>query len=190
MRAGLATCQDAKVQGDSAGERPLAFDVRAIRADEWDRLRSIRLEALKDSPDAFITKHEEALADPQSRWEELAARGAAGDGQTTIIAVRGRDTVAMAVGLWDPDRSGTVMPVVAVFVSPRVRRQGVGARVMRSVHDWGRSKGATAASLWVVDSNTAARGFYEGIGYKATLDRHEISVPPVRWETRMVLTLR
>lgn len=60
---------------------------------------------------------------------------------------------------------------------------------MEGVEGWARSKGVGLTSLWVVDGNDAARRFYEQLGYAATLDRQKISVPPVRWETRLVKDL-
>ena len=166
------------------------LEVRAIRPDEWRLLRSIRLEALENSPEAYITTYEEASAFPDGLWSDRAQKGSAGDSQLTVLAIDGRVAVGLAVGLWDPDRSGDVMPVVSVYVSSGVRGRGVGTQVMEVVHDWGRSKGASASSLWVVDDNVGARSFYERLGYRATLDRHCITVPPIRWETRMILDLR
>ena len=168
----------------------MSYTVRTVRSDEWERLRSIRLEALADAPEAFITTLAEATAFADDLWIERARAGAAGDTQVTVIAVSEADTVGLAVGLWDPERSGSVMPVVSVFVAPRARRCGLGSAMMDAVHAWGRGKGATSSSLWVVDGNDSARRFYEGLGYRRTLDRHRITVPPVRWETRMTLQLR
>lgn len=175
--------------GDGQAAAGGSIEVRAVQIGEWQRLRSIRLEALADSPEAFITTHAEASDFPQDLWEGRVAKGAAGESQITVIGIDGDDTVAMAVGLWDPGRSGSVMPVVAVFVAPRVRRLGVGSLIMGALHEWGRANGAIGASLWVVDGNDTASRFYKRLGYRPTLDRHKITVPPVRWETRLVKPL-
>ena len=160
--------------------------VRPIESHEWQRLRSVRCEALVDTPTAFITTIDEAKALPDAVWIDLAEAGSRGEDQTTWIAVDGADTVGMAVGLLRTDARPGVVPIVSVFVSPRARRTGTGRRLMNGVEDWARSKEAKLTSLWVVDGNDPARRFYEGLGYVATLDRQKISVPPVRWETRLV----
>ena len=159
--------------------------VRRITVDDWRRLRQIRIEALSNSPMAFITTADEARQDPDSLWRSRAEQGASGDGQVTMLAVAGDDAVGMAVGFRRTKRPLDVVPVVAVFVSERARRLGVGARLMAGVEEWAVSVGGRTTSLWVVDGNDGARRFYESLGYTATLDRQRITVPPVRWETRM-----
>ena len=165
------------------------YDVRPVRPDEWERLRAIRLEMLRDTPEAYITTLDEALAFPDDVWIDRAVKGAAGEDQSTLIAVDGTDTVGMAVGLLPRPFRPDVAPVVSVYVAPRARRSGVGTRLMGAVEAWAKSVGAHATSLWVVDGNDPARSFYDSLGYRATLDRQKISIPPVRWETRMVKAL-
>ena len=158
--------------------------VRRITPGDWRRLRAIRTEALADSPLAFITTLDEALDEPDTLWKDRARAGASGDEQATMIAVDGDDTVGMAVGVRRSKPPSEVVPIVAVFVSPRVRRHGVGAGLMAGVEEWAASIGGTTCSLWVVDGNDGAARFYRSLGYVPTLDRQRISKPPVRWETR------
>jgi len=169
--------------------RVTSLIVRPIEAHEWERLRAIRCEALADTPTAYITTLDEARAFPDAVWIDRARAGSSGEDQATWIAVDGDDTVGMAVGLLRPDVRPGVAPIVSVYVSPRARRTGTGRRLMEGVEGWARSKGVGLTSLWVVDGNDAARRFYEQLGYAATLDRQKISVPPVRWETRLVKDL-
>lgn len=164
-------------------------EVRQIRWHEWERLRSIRLEALNDTPDAYTETLPEAEAYPDSVWQVRATDGEVGNDQITMIAVDGHDTVGMAVGLLRPLMRSDVVPIVSVYVSGRARRSGIGFALMEGVEDWARSKDARGTSLWVVEDNTRAWRFYESLGYVATLDRQKIMVPPVRWETRMVKEL-
>lgn len=163
--------------------------VRSIAADEWRRLRSIRFEALANTPTAYITTLDKAKAFPDSVWIDRAEAGSNGADQATMIAVDGAATLGMAVGLLRPDARPGVVPIVSVYVSPQARRTGTGRRLMDGVEDWARSKSATMTSLWVVDGNDVASSFYDQLGYVATLDRQKISVPPIRWETRLVKEL-
>ncbi len=164
-------------------------EVRPIVPDEWRRLKEIRLEALAESPLAFTTTLDEAKALPDAVWHQRASGHAHGVSQVTMIGIDGSRTVGMAVGLLRDGAAADVVPIVSVFVSPLYRGQGVGRRVMEGVEDWARHHGAGASSLWVVDENHAARRFYECLGYRATLDRQKITVPPERWETRFVKVL-
>ena len=91
----------------------------------------------------------------------------------------------MAVGL-DKSRPGRrVVAIVSVYVSPGFRRRGIAGSLMGQVERWAATRGARRTSLWVVDGNEAAARFYEGRGYRRTLDRQKIRTPPVRWEARM-----
>jgi GNAT superfamily N-acetyltransferase len=169
-----------------------AIEVRRVREGDWRRLREIRLEALDDSPEAYITTLAEARRFPDSLWRDRVASGSRGDEQATMIAVEGARTVGMAIGLQRLHRSSVapgVVAIVSVYVSPDVRRRGVARRLMAAVEAWAASVGATTTSLWVVEGNDGARAFYESLGYAATLDRQRIEVPPARWETRMVKRL-
>jgi GNAT superfamily N-acetyltransferase len=164
-------------------------EVRALAPDEWGRLKAIRLEALADSPLAYTTTLDEASRFPDSVWQERASGSAHGLEQITMIGVDGRKTVAMGVGLLRRNRRHSLVAIVSVYVSPEYRRSGTGGAVMRGIEAWARRNGADATSLWVVDDNERARVFYESLGYRATLDRQRITVPPVRWETRFVKRL-
>lgn len=174
------------MDGDVIGTE---IDVRRIRPDDWRALRSIRLEALDDTPEAYITTLEEATAFPDGLWRSRARSGAAGDEQSTVLAFDASRPVGLAVGLNRMGVSPGMVAVVSVYVSPTARRRGVGRRVMGEVEAWARSIGASTASLWVVDGNDRARSFYRSIGYEPTLDRQQVTVPPVRWETRFVKDL-
>lgn len=160
------------------------IEVRRIRSDEWERIKAIRLAALAESPTAFITTVGEALEHPDEFWIERATSGAAGDTQVTVLAVQGRRTVGMAIGLRRSKPPLDVVPVVSVFVEPAVRRLGVGGELMDGVEQWATSLGAATSSLWVVEENVRAQQFYEARGYTATVDRQKIRVPPERWERR------
>ncbi len=164
------------------------LEVRRIAPEDWRMLKAVRLEALLDSPAAFITTFEEASGYPDALWVERSSE-APEDGQATYLALgRGR-CHGMAIGLDRSSSGRAIVAIVSVYVAPDVRRSGVGSALMDAVEAWARQRGAAATSLWVVDGNDGARGFYEARGYRATLDRQKITVPPVRWETRLELRL-
>jgi len=175
---------------DNAGAMDgTSIDVRRIRGDDWELLRQVRLDALLDTPIAFITTHAEAEAFGDEVWQERALLGASGGSQATMLAMAGDRAVGMAVGI---DRSASrpgLVAIVSVFVAPDARRLGVGRRLIAAVEEWARQIEATATSLWVVEGNDAAAAFYESIGYRSPLDRQRITAPPVRWEMRMTKTL-
>ncbi|MCL1594930.1 MAG: GNAT family N-acetyltransferase [Actinomycetia bacterium] len=165
------------------------LEVRRIRREEWQRLRTIRLDGLSDSPAAFILTAQEARGFPNSYWEERAMKGAVGGNQATMLVIDGEVTLGMAIGLMRPHISKTVAPIVSVYVSAAVRGRGLGRLLMDAVEDWASRNGAINTSLWVVETNESARRFYESRGYQTTPDRQLITKPPIRWEVRLAKDL-
>jgi GNAT superfamily N-acetyltransferase len=161
------------------------IDVRQIREGEWERLRTIRLEALADTPSAFATTLARAQVYPDSLWQERAISGAAGHEQITVLAVSGERTVGMTIALGRPDSRSRIVPIVSVYVTPPERRKGVAGSLLRAAEDWVSDKGGSRTSLWVEEENVPARRFYESIGYIATLDRQMMPSSPRTWEIRL-----
>ena len=160
-------------------------EVRALGPEEWERLKSIRLEALAEAPLSYSTTLEEAQAYPDAEWMHRASGRAHDIEQRTMVGIDGPLTVAMGVGLMRSRRRRRIVPIVSVFVSPKYRRLGLGRAVMRGLEAWASARGADRTSLWVVEKNEGARRFYEALGYRQTLDRQKIRVGPVRWEVRL-----
>ena len=140
----------------------MGIDIRRIAADEWRVLRELRLAALADSPEAFGQPLSEAAAQPDSEWISASRAASSGDRRAWFIA-------------WDRDRPvGLVQArrrppddclVFSMWVSPAVRRAGVGRLLLDEVDRWAASWGARAVVLWVAAGNDAATRFYERIGF-------------------------
>lgn len=63
----------------------------------------------------------------------------------------------------DVERIGEVF---AIYVVPEHAGHGHGKGLMMKSLDWMRSDGFSAAMLWVLDTNTVGRGFYERGGWR------------------------
>src|SRR5262245_34574234 len=110
---------------------------RRVRAEEWERLRAIRLHALADAPMAFGS----TLADEQTRpdefWRGRAAGGASDDDRATFIAEC--DGVWVGIGTCVLEEGGTGERPAWVFgmwVDPAVRRQGTAQALLRVLAGW------------------------------------------------------
>lgn len=55
--------------------------------------------------------------------------------------------------------------VGSMYVAPAYWRQRVGTALLREAERWCLSRGFSAVTLWVLEANGAARGFYERFGY-------------------------
>ena len=161
------------------------IDVRAVAVDDWPQLRAIRLEALVDTPGAYSTTYDEAVAFPDSLWIERTEASVAGVDQMTVLGFDGDKAVSLAVGLLREQHDSLVTVVVSVFVAASVRGTGTGDRMFSLIHAWGAASGSSQASLWVEETNARAIGFYERLGYVMTLDRAPVPNDSGLFERRM-----
>ena len=104
--------------------------------------------------------------DLQARLRELAADPSY---QVLVAELRGSVVGAaagqLALGL---ERSGLFLRVIALVVDEAHVGQGLGRRLLAAIEDWGRGRGADAATLTSAHRRKAAHGFYESRGYACT----------------------
>lgn len=134
-----------------------------LKPGEGERWRSIRLQALEESPHAFGTTYGEAAQWELTRWEAQVVEFA-----TFVAVVHGRD-VGVARGATHRDLS--LRELISLWVAPAVRRQGLGALLIESVAAWAAATGATGLVLDVVAANRSAICLYERTGFQL-VDRH------------------
>lgn len=96
------------------------------------------------------------LADPESRTAAFVAEhGGELVGLSSVGPTRDEDL--------DRERVGEVR---AIYVAPDHWGHGHGIELMRESLDWLRSGGFVAAMLWVLDTNTIGRQFYQKGGWR------------------------
>ncbi|SBT47256.1 GNAT family N-acetyltransferase [Micromonospora auratinigra] len=71
----------------------------------------------------------------------------------------------LAAGRGTVTGGGRWLGVTSIEVLPEARRQGLAARVVRALVDWGTAEGATHAFLQVEQRNTPAVALYRGLGF-------------------------
>lgn len=161
------------------------MEVRRIRASEWRDLRSLRLEALLDSPLSYGATHEREVQRPDDDWRARAAAGAAGEEEIAFVAVAGERWIGMARSRLEPP----IAHLIGVYVAPDWRRRGVGHAVSQAVVAWAVERGATAVLLSVSDWNDGARRVYESIGFEPTGLQQPLPSHPEITESEMRLQL-
>lgn len=138
--------------------------IRRVRAEEWRELRNIRLRALRDAPDAFETRHDDAANRPEEWWIDWAARSAAGDGQAMFLAWESNHPVGI-VGTYVEDQRCWL---ISMWTDPSMRRRGVGAALVEEAARFARAVGVAELFLHVRFGNDAARHLYERCGFVDT----------------------
>lgn len=139
------------------------MQVQQMSADQWQRVRAVRLRALADSPDAFARRLADERALPAEHWQQrLKDTDAA-----TFLAVTEEADVGLAVGSrWD-DRENAA-GLFSMWVAPEARGQGAGDLLVKSVVAWAAGGGFARLILEVGDDNAPAIRLYERHGFEPT----------------------
>jgi ribosomal protein S18 acetylase RimI-like enzyme len=172
--------------------------IRRIRADEWEKVRMLRLAALADpaAPIAFLETLEDALGRPAEFWESRAAGAATGPtAQFVAVAPSGEwlGTLVVLVleagteDYWGHPVHGQRASVVGVFVKPEARGTGLIDQLMAAAKEYAVSQGFEELRLEVHRNNARARAAYERAGFVATGDVIESECGP---DAVMVASLR
>jgi len=128
---------------------------------DWRDLRSIRLEALADTPDAYGSTYEESVLWSDAQWKNAAS--------TRLYYLADRDgvVVGMVSGGFNDAYPGTRW-LYGMYVTPSERGSGTAALLVRTIDDWARSHGVAEVYLHVTTSVPRARAFYEKVGFRPT----------------------
>jgi ribosomal protein S18 acetylase RimI-like enzyme len=137
--------------------------IRPLAANDAAAFRTLRITALRESPDAFTASIEEeaALSD-----DEMAARAVPEAPGVFLGAFAGGELVGMAgyiANARPKTRHKGVM--VAVYVAPQWRAEKLGRRLVEAVIGHARSVGATLLHCTVRADNVPARRLYLSLGF-------------------------
>ena len=165
--------------------------IRRVRAEDWPRLKMLRLEALKDTPMGFLERYDDALGIEDEGWQFRAHRGSETGDSAQFVAIGGDDTfIGTMVGF--PDTSGSdAVWLAAVYVTPdwRGRARAVADALLDAVVDWARDRRASRVLLEVHEDNAPARAFYRRRGFVETGQRKPYPLDPSGDELVMALPL-
>jgi GNAT superfamily N-acetyltransferase len=158
-----------------------------VTADDWQRVRELRLAALQDplAHIAFLDTYEDAAARPDEFWQQRAAGGPtarqfvaeASDGRwsgsVTVLVEKAGDTSVFGVPI-EVDQAH----LVGVFVRPDHRGTGLAQDLFAAAVAWARTEAtplATRIRLYVHQDNSRAEAFYRKLGFART--GHSVPVP-------------
>ena len=137
------------------------FVVRRGEVRDAMLLRSIRLESLRDTPEAYGSTYEEARTWSDERWQSLARQW------HFHLAERDGNVVGMVSGGLNDHAPGTHW-MYGMYVAPPSRGTGAATQLVEVTCDWALAKGADSLYLHVTESVARARAFYEKCGFRST----------------------
>ncbi|MEU7229089.1 GNAT family N-acetyltransferase [Streptomyces chrestomyceticus] len=159
----------------------MGYLIRPVKADEWKRLRELRLAALSDpvARIAFNEPFEKVAAYPDEVWQRRAARSDEDRDPLTFIGEAPDGSwggmVVVLVEQEDADeRGGGEAPwahIVGVYVRPEHRGTGLVRDLFAAAVEWAWSRSGPAVErvrLWVHQENDRAAALYRSLGFVET----------------------
>ncbi|MEU6817465.1 GNAT family N-acetyltransferase [Streptomyces sp. NPDC046860] len=153
------------------------YVVRGVRKEEWQEVKRLRLDALRDPVAhlAFLETYETAAARPDAFWKERAAQGG-GVRQFVAEGPDGEWVGSVSVLMEEAggeDWAGNPVErrqghVVGVFVRPGHRGNGLIGKLLDAGVAWAWEQGAERVRLFVHADNPRAQGAYLRAGFKPT----------------------
>jgi GNAT superfamily N-acetyltransferase len=142
--------------------------VRQLTPDDWRTLREIRLAALADAPDAFMTTYADAVGLDEQQWRVRTTRS------DMFAAFVGGEPVGL-VGLFGPTAPAEDHTLIAMWVAPALRGTGVADSLIDAAVGRAASLGATGVRLEVAPGNVRAEKVYARHGFAPTDETPEIT---------------
>lgn len=142
--------------------------IRRLTPEDAERVATLRLEALKTAPDAFLSTYEDAVNDPNF-VEKYRGRLAYSDEVFTIGYLEGDELVSVATFVRNAaTRMRHRGDIFAVYTTASVRGKGYAGQVLEFLlAEVSRLDGMERVYLTVVEDNKAAVSLYEKLGFKA-----------------------
>lgn len=137
--------------------------IRRLKQGEARLYRELRLEALRDSPEAFGTKLADALARDDRSWIDQADASAAGPDRATFVVVAERPSGLVA--LYRDASDPTTGELIQMWVAPELRGGPVARELLGAIFRWAGENGFLQVRAEVMADNLRALAFYRRHGF-------------------------
>jgi ribosomal protein S18 acetylase RimI-like enzyme len=146
---------------------------RRLNPGEGRLYRAVRLEALHDSPEAFSSRYEDALARSDQSWTDQVDSSATGSNRATFVALE--DQPVGLAALYRDENDTDVGELIQMWVAPEFRGGSVAADLLLEVFRWANSNRFASVKAEVMKSNARALRFYEKFGFSLSAEDHTAS---------------
>ncbi|MBR7839722.1 GNAT family N-acetyltransferase [Actinospica durhamensis] len=158
----------------------LDISIVELPESDWEVWRDLRLEALRDAPNAFG----ETLAHAQERTEDNWRAWWRDESRLPRFVA---DLNGVPLGMCSivlPEDHDFQPLVIAMWTSPRARGRGLGRALLDACVRWCTTNGHTRLRLGVVEDNLGASRLYAGYGFQYTGDDEPLLSDPsklIKW---------
>lgn len=151
-----------------------------LSADQWSRLRAIRLASLIDSPEAFGGSYEKESAMSEADWRQLFEKNS-----YLVASKAGQDIAMMFIEKLKGDFGATCW-VGGCWTDPRFRGSGALRTMFAKLDALSAERGWQVQGLGVFVTNKEAIAAYERLGFVVMGEPQESTRKPGNYYQRMI----
>jgi ribosomal protein S18 acetylase RimI-like enzyme len=140
-----------------------AYTVRRLCKGEGKLYQSIRLEALRESPEAFSASYDAALGRDMESWDNQADAAAEG-GDRAIFVLQAAEPVGLVALYRDPENPSQG-ELVQMWIAPSERGGGLAEVLLNHLFEWAAGHSYETVRAEVTDGNQRALRFYLRYGF-------------------------
>lgn len=163
-------------------------EIRTLTPDHWHLYKSVRLQALKDSPDSYGSTFEQEAALTDTQWQSRLDLKWRNIDALPLVATKNGEAVGLAWGLVNA-HAPSITHVYQMWVSPTARGEGIAKLLLREITSWAVRRRCTHMRLAVTTSNDAAVHLYSAYGFTAVGQREELRTGSALMVQTMMLNL-
>jgi ribosomal protein S18 acetylase RimI-like enzyme len=158
---------------------PPDLQFRHLRRDEWQLLRNVRLNALRESPQSFLAEYDQEVKYGQERWQTEFDRG------DWIVGELDGEHVCLTGVTRESGAPVDECYLEYVWVALDFRRRRAARDMLTEIIGKLEEAGVRTVLLWTLDDgNDPAQLLYKELDFITTNERQELHTDPRRrcWE--------
>ena len=169
---GSMSCQP----GGAVLKSEFMLDIKILSPAKWALLRDMRLAALRESPQAFLSTHQREISWGEGQWIAEFGRG---DWSIGFVA----DQPVSLLGVTrTPDTPSHECYLEYMWVTPARRQSGVAYDMLTATFGRLQATGVRTAFLYILDGNDAAMRLYKRAGFTSVNEPEPLLEYPGRSE--------
>lgn len=145
------------------------ISVRVLGEEDWQQYRTVRLQALQDSPEAFLRTYEEESAYDEDYWRSRMRRS-----HRLVAKVDGVTQGTVSVG--SAPHEAHAADLFGLWVSPTARNTGAAWRLVETAAQLAAGEGYSQMYYWVGTENGRGIAFASNFGFRLTSHRRATRV--------------
>jgi ribosomal protein S18 acetylase RimI-like enzyme len=166
--------------------------IEQLTPDLAGQLKTVRLNALQDTPSAFGSTFAKESRLSDEDWLNRATRWNS-EGSVCYLAMDQDEARGVACGIVAGkvvEHNPRLAYVLSMWVSPAYRRHSLGARLVNAIQLWAMNVDVSELILTVVNTNSVAIDFYRKLGFVFTGKTEPYPNDAALFEQEMIKTLR